>query len=257
MTTPTINTVKSAGSRFYVHPQSAEKFIGVTSVVAMLPKGFLTWWAAKVTAETAVEQLGAITNLCMTGEDGKAAAIDMLKRAHDRAKNSAASTGTDIHAIAEQLNRGEDCGLIHPDLAPSIDHYKQFLDDWQPKFLETEATVFHYDHKWAGTFDGLCEIGGENILFDLKTGKGVYEDVALQLNAYANAQKIVEVDGTERELPEIHGGAVLHLRPEGYKLIPVRLAPEIYEVFRSLIHISEWDREMKRGVLGAPQKLNE
>ena len=60
MTTPTINTVKSAGSRFYVHPQSAEKFIGVTSVVGMLPKGFLTWWAAKVTAETAVEQIGKI-----------------------------------------------------------------------------------------------------------------------------------------------------------------------------------------------------
>ncbi len=257
MTEPQVKTIQRKGSRFYVHPKSGDKFIGVTSVLRMLPKNFLTWWAAKVTAETAVEQLSAVTNLVISGEDGRKAAIDMLKRAHVRTKDSAADTGTQLHDIAEQLNKGEDIGMVHPDLSDSVDQYKKFLDDWQPEFIEAEATVFNYDDGWAGTLDGICTIGGENIIFDLKTGKGVYEEVSLQLSAYANANCIVDPDGTERELPEIHGGAVLHLRPEKYELIPVRLGDDIYEVFKSLIHITEWDSEIKNGVLGAPQKLGE
>ena len=257
MTTPSINTIKRKGSRFYVHPKSGDKFIGVTSVLRMLPKNFLTWWAAKVTAETAVEQLSAVTNLVISCEDGRKAAIDMLKRANVRTKDSAADTGTQLHDIAEQLNKGEDLGLIHPDLSPSVDQYKKFLDDWQPEFLEAEATAFNYDDKWAGTLDGICKIGGESIIFDLKTGKGVYDEVSLQLTAYANATCLVDPDGKERALPEIEGGAVLHLRPDHYELIPVRIGADIYRVFQSLIHITEWDSEIKQGVLGAPQKLGE
>ena len=252
MTTPTISTIKRSGSRFYVHPKSGDKFIGVTSVISMLPKPFLQYWASKVVAESAVENIGAVMNLISSGD--KTAAIDMLKRAPTRSSGAAADTGTQLHAIAEQLNKGEDIGKVHPDLSDSVDQYKRFLDDWQPEFLEAEATVFNYDDEWAGTLDGIARIGDETIMFDLKTGKGVYEEVSLQLSAYANASCIVDPDGTERELPQIEGGAVLHLRPDKYELIPVRIGEDIYEVFKSLIHVTKWNSEIKKGVLGAPQK---
>ena len=255
MTEPQVKTIKRKGSRFYVHPSSNEKFIGVTSVIRMLPKPFLQYWAAKMVAESAVENIGAVMNLISSGD--KSAAVDMLKRAPTRSSGAAADTGTQLHAIAEQLNKGEDVGLVHPDLSPSVDQYKKFLDDWQPEFLEAEATAFNYDDKWAGTLDGICKIGGESIIFDLKTGKGVYDEVSLQLTAYANATCLVDPDGKERALPEIEGGAVLHLRPDHYELIPVRIGDDIYRVFQSLIHITEWDSEIKQGVLGTPQKLGE
>ena len=255
MTNPAVQTIKRGGSRFYVHPETNAKVPGVTSITGNLPKPFLQYWGQKLVAEEAVDNLGSITQLMVAGK--RDAAIDMLKRAPQRSTGNAAQTGTDVHELVETLNAGEDPGQIHPDLQPWIDRYRQFLSDWQPEFIEAEATAFNYDDKWAGTLDGICKIGGESIIFDLKTGRGVYDEVSLQLTAYANATCLVDPDGKERALPEIEGGAVLHLRPDHYELIPVRIGDDIYRVFQSLIHITEWDSEIKNGVLGAPQKLGE
>ncbi|WP_036959367.1 hypothetical protein [Promicromonospora kroppenstedtii] len=78
MTNPKINTIKRGGSRLYVHPESARKVPGVTSVLNMLPKGFLKFWASKSVAEYAVNNIGAVVTLAM---NDKSAAVDLLKRA--------------------------------------------------------------------------------------------------------------------------------------------------------------------------------
>ena len=104
--------------------------------------------------------------------------------------------------------------------------------------------------------DAVIKLDGEQLIWDLKTGRGVYEEVALQLTAYSRARCIKEPDGTERPMPEVSGGAVLHLRPDGYRLIPVQISDEIYEVFQSLLVVAHWDAEMKKGVIGRPQKPN-
>jgi hypothetical protein len=255
VTTPAIPTIKRGDLRYYQHPITAEKRIGVTSVCGMLPKPFLPRWSAKLVAEEAVATLGPVMSLVADGK--RDAAIQMLKGAPWRSSGQAADTGTQLHAIAETINRGEDPGRIHPDLQASVGHYKQFLDDWQPEFLEIEATGWGPDEDgWAGTMDAVLKIGDQCLVWDLKTGKGVYEEVALQLTAYANARCLMEPDGTERPMPEVEGGLVLHLRPEGYRLIPIRIGPDIYEVFQSLLVVARWDSEMKKGVIGTPQKPN-
>jgi hypothetical protein len=96
VTTPKINTIKRGGDRFYVSPEpgSSEIFPGVTSVLGKLPKEFLKFWAAKMVAETAVSDLGALVSIAMREP---AAAIDYLKRAPDRETNRASDTGTAAH----------------------------------------------------------------------------------------------------------------------------------------------------------------
>ena len=198
MTTPAIKTLTRSGSRFYVDPRNGAKVPGVTSVLRMLPKPFLQYWASKVVAEEAVDNLGAVMSL-VTG-DNRQAAVDMLKRAPGRSSGAAADIGTQVHAVAEQLNRGEDPGLIHPDIEPWVNHYREFLSDWQPTFHETEATVWSDEHGYAGTADGFCSIGTDSLVIDLKTGKGVYEETSLQLTAYAFGDYLLDQETLLREI---------------------------------------------------------
>ena len=250
MTSPEIKTIKRSSSRWYVDPRNGEKVIGVTSVLRMLPKPFLQYWASKVVAETAVDNLGTVMNLVTA--DNRAGAIDFLKRSPGRSSGAAADTGTVIHGLVERLNRGEDIGPVHPDYEPWIDNYRRFLDDWQPTFVEVEATAWSNTFGYAGTLDAICTIEGDTVLVDLKTGRGVYEATALQLSAYAHADYLLSPDGTERPIPDLDGAAVIHLRPYFYSLVPVRTDESLFEVFKALLRVHLWDAEEKRGVIGTP-----
>lgn len=252
MTTPSIKTLQRQGSRWYVDPRNGEKVVGVTSVLNCLPKPFLQYWASKVVAEEAVDNLGAVMNLVTA--DNRDGAVDFLKRAPGRSSGGAAEIGTAVHGIAEKLNRGEPTGPVHRDYQPWVASYEKFLSDWQPEFHEVEATCWSETDQYAGTADAFATIDGDRLVIDLKTGKGVYEEASLQMTAYASADYILESDGTQRPIPEVAAAAVVHVRPEGYSLVPVRIGDDVMDVFRSLLIVHRWDRETKRGVLGTPQK---
>ena len=255
MTQPSVQTIKRGGSRFYVHPETAAKVPGVTSIVGNLPKPFLKFWGEKLVAEEAVDNLPAVTQLLMNGK--RQAAIDMLKGAPRRTTSDAAQMGTDVHGLVEKLNRGESLGQLHPDLQPWIDNYRTWLEDWQPQFLFVEATAWSETHGYAGTLDGICKVEGDLLMWDLKTGKATYPEVGLQLSAYANADYLISADGTKTELPKIDLGAVLHLRTDSCTFKPVRIDAPVFEVFKSLIQVTEWLSEISKTVLGAPLTQNQ
>jgi hypothetical protein len=252
MTTPSVQTIKRGGSRFYVHPDTAAKVPGVTSIVGNLPKPFLKFWGEKLVAEEAVDNISAVTSLLVNGK--RQAAIDMLKGAPRRTTSDAAQMGTDVHGLVEQLNRGEKLPRLHPDLQPWIDQYKQWLDTWQPEFLFVEATAWSETYGYAGTLDGICRVEGDLLMWDLKTGKATYPEVGLQLSAYANADYLIAADGTKTDLPKIELGAVLHLRPDTHTFKPVRIDADVFAVFKSLIQVTQWINETSKTVLGAPLK---
>ena len=79
MTNPVVETIKRDGSRFYVHPETSAKVLGVTSITKNLPKPFLQYWGQTLVAEETVDDLGSITQLMVAGNCD--AAIEMLKRA--------------------------------------------------------------------------------------------------------------------------------------------------------------------------------
>lgn len=250
MTTPKVPTIKRGGSRFYVHPTEKTKRPGVTSVVGMLPKDFLKFWAAKLTAETAVENLGAVVNLALTDPEG---AVDYLKRAPLRNTGKAADVGTEVHDLVERLFRGEKLGKVHPDFQPYVTGAREFLDEFEPEFLHLEETVWSDTHGYAGSFDWIAKIGDEIVIGDNKTTRsGVHAEVALQLAAYKNADYLIDADGEQTPLPKIDTGAVLHLRPEGWKVVPVTVTDDVFSVFCSLLPVLDWERETKKGVIGKP-----
>lgn len=259
MTQPKISTIKRGGSRLYVHPDSAEKVPGVTSILNMLPKGFLKFWASKSVAEFAVANLGPVVTLVAAGEHS--AAVDMLKRSPDRDTAQAAAAGTEVHDLFERMAKGEEVGRIHPDLTPYVGIFKGFEEQFKPEFLYLEETVWSETHGYAGSFDFMAKVtdpdpepdGPERVtvIGDWKTTRsGVHEEVALQMTAYKNADYIILPDGSTVDIPELDGGIVVHARPEGGQVVPARIDDDLFEFFLALRKIWEYDRDVSKTVLG-------
>ena len=251
MTSP-VNSIKRGNSRFYVDPLNDNlKLPSVTSVMNALAKPALKFWAAKKTAEAAVEEFGTVA--LMVGQGKTEGAIDYLKRAPQRSSGPASKLGSEVHDICDRIAKGEDIKRVHPDHQGFLDRFTKWIKDFEVGFMESEITVWSDTHGYAGTLDAICMIDGEVVILDWKTGaSGVWPDVALQLNAYANADCILEPDGTRRDIPNIEAAAVLHLRPEAAQLYPVRLGEDVFDVFKALLVSDEWQREISKTVLGKP-----
>lgn len=224
-----------------------EDFLSVTTILGRgVPKPALTGWAARTVAEYAVAHIGQLAS--NVAED-PAGAVDWLKGSPYRDRDKAAAKGTDVHAAAEAHILGRPMPEWDKDIAPSMHMFEKFLERFNPTFELSEASVFSRAHHYAGTLDfiavfdsidatlfGLPTGSPVRLLTDIKTGRGVYGEVALQLSAYAHADFIGMPDGTEVPMPAVDGAAVLHLRPQSYKLVPV-VADET--VFRSFLYAQQ------------------
>ncbi|MFJ4768473.1 hypothetical protein ACIP88_05050 [Streptomyces uncialis] len=248
-----VSTLKRGGSRFYVDPDDGRiKVPGVTSVCDMTPKDFLKYWAVKITAETAVEQVDTVVRLA---ERDPAGAVDYLKGAHRRQSSAAAGLGSAAHDLFERLARGEEVRdrHVHMDVKHHVRWFREFLDEVQPEFLHLEETVWSDTHLYAGSFDAIARVDGEIVVIDWKTSKAVYDSVALQLSAYRYADRIIlAADGSSVPVPAITAGAALHVRPDGWSLVPVECGPTVFQAFTHLRAVFDWEKDGKRGVIGRP-----
>ncbi|GGX26873.1 PD-(D/E)XK nuclease family protein [Streptomyces chryseus] len=246
-----VSTLKRGSSRFYIDPDDAHiKVPGVTSIVGMLPKDFLTFWAAKEAAEAAVNDWDLIGQLIKRNPAG---AIDYLKNAHRRKSKAASDVGTAAHDLFERQARGETLNLrhVHADIKGHVRWFDEFLQEVQPEFLHMEETVWSDTHQYAGSFDAIAKVDGEVVVLDWKTSKAVYDSVALQLSAYRYADRIILADSGESVgVPEMSGGAVLHVRPEGWSLVPVTCDEDVYAAFLALREVFTWEQHGKKGVVG-------
>ena len=222
---------------------------GVTSILKSLAAPALQYWAGNTVADCAMDNLSKLVD--WSTHDSKDTALQFLRGAPQRDSKPKAQLGTDVHDAIEKLNLEEDF-RVHPDVEPFLNHYKQFLKDFEVGILEAECTVYKAD-TYAGTVDMICDIDGETVIVDVKTGKSIYPNTALQLCAYANADAIYEIDGSERPLPKIEAAAALHLRPEGYVLLPLKIDDEVWRTFEALLVMSKWDSELSKTVIGQPQ----
>ncbi|MGW2267291.1 hypothetical protein [Streptomyces koyangensis] len=257
-----IRTIQRGGSRFYVDPTTAAKYPGVTSVVGMLPKPFLVHWAARMAAEAAVGNLPAVAAIAERDEAG---AIDYVRNAHMRYTKSRANLGSAAHDLFERMIRGEIIGRVHPDLEPYRTAFAEFLDAVRPELVRAEDVAWSDEHEYAGSFDAILRVRlGEDgkpdhdngtwhlLIVDWKTSKSAYADVALQMSAYANADRLISPDGESEPMPEFDGAAVLHITPDGWVFKPVRIDAEIFGIFLTLRDVFRWDRELSKTVFGKP-----
>lgn len=267
-----INTVQRAGARFYVNPETRVSLPGVTSTLSMLPKPFLRYWGQKLVAETAVKSFDFLRQMIDTA--GEEAAVDYLKNAPNRYTRLRAGVGSDAHDLFERMIRGEVVGIgrVHPDLEPYRRNFSAFLHAVNPELVRAEDIAWSDTHGYAGSFDAILRvwiITGPNgktyidatrgpmskpvlLIVDWKTSKDTYPDVALQMAAYAHADKLIDPDGEEFPMPEFDGAAVLHITPDDWAFKPVDISDAVFDVFLALREVFKWDRELSKEVLGRP-----
>ncbi|MGW0929574.1 hypothetical protein [Streptomyces sp. NPDC002644] len=248
-----VSTIQRGGSRFYVDHDTAEKVPGVTSILGMQAKPFLTFWAAKMTAEAAVDNLAAVSAIAAGDRDG---AVDYLKGAHRRYTKSRAEIGSDAHDLFERMIRDQRLGFVPSAMRPYVENFGEFLDTVQPELIRAEDVAWSDEHKYAGSFDAMLHVKEDGtpltVITDWKTGKNTYPDVALQMAAYGFADRLIDPEGNSVPMPVVDAAAVLHITDEQWSFKPVKFDADVFGVFLHLREIFEWDRVGSKNVIGKP-----
>jgi hypothetical protein len=147
----------------------------------------LTIWKLK----TIAEQFSLRPDLVMLAGD-EATRYEAVKQALN-SSNQKSNIGTSIHRYTELFDMGQlDWNLLPAPCRPWLEHYMEARDSVGWKVVETECSIYNHTAGYAGTADRFLEIDGEVFIVDLKTGKDVYADMALQLCMYTNGEGIFE-----------------------------------------------------------------
>jgi hypothetical protein len=254
---------------WYRDKVTGDKLRRVTTILSQgSTKGdVLALWAANLVAETAFANLPALVNASLY-PDQQTAMYDWLRRAPLRKKDERADIGSAVHQIieAEVLGQPIAPGLLDdPEMAPYLHHFGRFVREWDVTFEASEMVVGNRTAGYAGTLDYLLrspliaaefDIPASTVLMgDTKTGgeldgKGVYPEAALQMAAYRKAEVAWLRDGSTVPMPATHStGVVLHLRPEGYRLIPVVCDDQVFAAFRIVQQAADWVSGLSKQVV--------
>jgi hypothetical protein len=139
-------------------------------------------------------------------------------------RDRAAERGTEVHAA---IASGRPIHEAPEELRPFIHSYAKAVLDLSIKPLLTEKQVFNKTMGYAGSFDLLAMVKGVPTVIDLKTGKGIYPEHALQGYSYLKGEFVAEGgvidDAATDMLKTAKAVAVLHLTEEGYAYHEVRI----------------------------------
>ena len=217
-----------------------EKIAGVTTVIGVLDKPALRNWFAEQAAKRAVDEWDRLSLLPVSDR------LDYIKRGPREVASAAALRGTEIHALGEKIAHGEEVE-VPPEHRGPVEAYARFLDEWEVETIATETPLVSVTHRFGGTADNWSKIGkrdGAMCLLDVKTGKGVYNETALQLAAYRYSELIQPEKGVEIETPAVDLVYVAHVLPDTVRMVPVIANGA---VFRDFLYILQAYRHVETG----------
>ena len=234
---------QGSGGRYY--QWGSESFISVTTALSNgVPKPALMYWAARVVAEYVAENFTEATELRAQLDDKEF--VDLLRNKPWRARDKAADLGTTVHDIAEiYATTGElpDLSGYDPKVRQRVAQFVNFLEVVEPSIYAVEAVVYNREFGYAGTLDLILDIDYEGVkgryVVDLKSGKAVYAEAALQQTGYRMAE-FLGVGDQEIPMPETDGALILHVTAETWKLIPVVTDVSSWYAFRAALHVAKW-----------------
>lgn len=235
MTEPRLKRRNHGRSHSYM--LDGEKVVGVTTALNVLAKPALINWAAKEAAKRAVNEWDELAQLPISER------LERIQYGARDVTRAAALRGNQIHDLGEKLAKGIEVDVPDEHVGP-VNAYARWLDKWDVEVLGTETPLANVANRYAGTADLWGRVGKlDNALYllDIKTGKGVYAEVAWQLAAYRYADLFV-VDGVEQAVPEVAGVYVAHVLPDDVRMIPVEANPQ---VFRAFLYILQTWREVQ------------
>lgn len=239
------NTDPKTGLRYYTW--QGKRYPSVTTIrrLAGIPHG-LHQWSINQVINRVLDDITSIVVRLGSGEPAQVALTKhWLREAATEERDKAALLGTAVHAAAAE---GMSLTEVGPDVAPRL---RQYLD-WRQKsgveVLASEFQVWNPTVGYAGTCDLLGRFPDGSIwVIDLKTGKGVYGEHALQLLAYLMAEFVgaddVVDDETTAFLRQAKGVAVLHLAADGWAFHSLEATPSVWAAFRGLLAFGVWMAE--------------
>lgn len=204
--------------------ESGEIVPGCTTVLGLLAKPALIKWA---------------NNLGLEG-------IDVTKYVDHKAEigTLAHAMGTN-HLIGEQTDLSE----YSPEVVDLAENCLFSFWEWEDrnrieKVHWVEKPLVSERHKFGGTADIYCDIGGAKTLIDLKTGRGIYPEHIYQLAALSelliengcpvDVCRVVNIPRTEDE------GFAEHILSEKERQIG-------WEIFLHLLGVYQLQRRVKNG----------
>jgi len=249
---------------------------GVTTILGVLDKsGPLMTWAAKQTATAAVEMTvgqtfeggvapGYLSKLVETiGKDG---AIKALSSRANWQRDEAAQLGTEVHALADLVVRGEPTPPMGDTQRARVLHYAAW---WKSELAKgaklrlSEAMVARPNDPdnphsgWGGTFDLLYYDGdGCTVLADIKTGgkwgRDAYDSEILQVTAYGLAKYVQPaVENVITETPKLYPmpladkHKLIHVTAEGCQEINLDIGTPERMAFLACLDLHWWLQGLK------------
>jgi genome maintenance exonuclease 1 len=145
---------------------------------------------------------------------------EVYKDAPSWQMEAAADRGTKVHAATEALD-GSGRAEIEDEYLPYLQAYAAFLSEHEVQWELTEQSMYHPEHKYAGTIDRYGKVDGVLTLLDIKTTYRVMKPLCLaSLNLY---RMMLEARGKTAEQLMI-----LHLKKDGtYKLVKIDMDDQI------------------------------
>jgi len=233
-----------------------EKLPGVTTILSDgLAKPALVNWAARTVAGYAVD------NWSELAEKKLSERLKILEGAHWADRDAAGKRGTEVHKLGEKLVKGEEV-KVPDELDGHVRSYVKFLDDFDVDPVLIEAPVVNYKWKYAGTMDLGAKLRGLGLQgLDIKTARsGVFPDNALQLAGYMFCDQYLDAaTGEMRDMPKWDGAHVVHVRADGYSLVPVEVNEDVYQYFLYVKAMWKWANERSKTIVGeeVPAPLRE
>jgi hypothetical protein len=262
--------------RYYSHPVTGQQLVSITNVLDSIAKHSLVPWAAKVTAEKALDMLPMLVAAgripeCkpkrVADECGRCTPclVKTIKREIKVVRETAADLGSRIHDHAEAHLTGRAI-MRDEDVEPYLAQYLRFLADFDidvTKHIEAaELTVAHPALGLAGTLDVMAWLRLDGFIqgkvkqlpaderalwiYDVKTSSSkapdvLYNEQPLQLAAQRHAQEAWLPDGSVIPMPKgIVGTAILNLRVDSYEFIPVPSGIEEWAAYRGFLTGTQW-----------------
>lgn len=252
MTAPKGATTAKDGSRRYM--VTGIPLPSANTVLGALDKPGLNTWKLKKVAAAIASDEGLLAQ-CRNGEEWKA-----VRTALDTAPSPEADLGTAVHLYTERYDLGEDVTDCPPDVRPFLDQWIRLRTDYGLIPVAVERTVAHPDYGYAGTFDRImaCELVDVADLIhpgcrlphilDVKTGKGVWPDHALQAAGYAHAPYLWDPDtDTLVDKPACctEVAIVASVHDDEAHLVPLELG-DAWDAFKAACLIWRWAAETGR-----------
>ena len=204
--------IKKPARRAYGKANDGTPVVSVTTVLGQTlgwSKDALMFYAAREAASEAVR----MKNRGLTDEE----CIRLGKMAHVAKRDAAADAGKTAHAMIEAYLTGGDPEEAVDPFSPAEvverarSAYRKFVTWWETAgytVVHTEVMYVDRETGYGGTADLILRApDGALVVADVKTGKGIYDEVAIQLAAYATLAR-------QNALP-VTRGLVIHVPVDG------------------------------------------